>query len=406
MKGHINAPVVRTLIAIIKMEDLACVRGLRGEIMNEMAILNYNTSLIIAEMRRLNQHLKKTKEDQGKKRKRNAICSDDELDSDSESVGSVSTENSSEDEEPLQPAPRRSTRLNKSKLTQSQTEHDACDPDDTQIIDYSKVYGDIRLHKDDGPYITGMVRLTTTPPGESPTARIRWLKPFTDCEGSGVYIYCDWPAQIVDLVHPSSLSAVPVLSQSRQMYWDHIKYNGAREGFLPAAFEVLPYYYEYSSGITTDFTPVFQFMLGSDVCLESGLQARTDYKIKVLSLVSDCHHGTPHELYKFGTRTEADMESNVELARMACEIQRKDLRVNIKERSSKSCSVCDCCNKRAVIGCSLMHLGMCGACRCRFEKLVDFSDAIRIPSRKTLPMKNAALAHFSSLMYAVCDIIG
>tara|TARA_E500000331_G_scaffold124667_2_gene122354 strand:- start:158 stop:1357 length:1200 start_codon:yes stop_codon:yes gene_type:complete len=394
------------LVVAIKMAEPACVRSLRGEIMNEMAVLNYNTSLIIAEMRRLNEHIKTNTTNQGKKRRRHAICSEDESDSDSETARSFSIEDSSgddDDDELARAAPRRSRRITQRRSALSPT---ADAPDSGQGIEYSKVYGEVRLHKDDGPYITGTVTFASTPTGKSPTARIRWLKPFADREGGGIYVYCDWPAQIVDLVHPSSLSAVPVLSQSRQMYWDHIKYNGAQKGFLSAAFEVLPYYYEYSSGTTTDFTPVFQFMLESGVHRQSGLQARTDYKMKVLSLVSDCYHATPHELYKFGTRTEADMESNVELARMACETRRKDLRVNIKETPSGCCAVCDCCNKRSAIACSLMHLRMCGACRCRFEKLVDFSDAITVPPKKTPQIKNTVLVHFSSLMYAVCDMIG
>lgn len=385
----------------------ASLGSIQTEFRNEIAVLQFNTSLIIAELRRMNKRM--DGRSSGTKRKRRVVIgSDSESDSDNNDIAietSTDTEDSNESEESIpQAVPR--IRQRRSKRTRGKASSPLLIPDreDSSDLDHAVISGSIRFHREDGPYITGIVE--STEDVKSPVARIRWLKPLKSGSKCNVFVYCDWPPQQVPLVNSHALSAVPVISDARQMHWDHLTYNkgAAANGFPDAPFEVLPYYYEYATGTTVDFTKVFHFMIDSTVHTQSSIRDKTDYKVNLLHLLLDCY-GSPSSLLDFGTRTEADAESNLELARMASDVSAKRFRHHCKHVKNPVKDLCDCCNKRCLIVSNFMNLGMCGTCQCRFSKLVKLTDSMKIPDPTTLPLKNSVLDRFSSLMYSFSEII-
>jgi len=377
--------------------------AIQTEFRNEIAVLQFNTSLIIAELRRINKRMV-CESKEAKRKRRVLIGSDSESDEDISIEDTTDTDSDGKSEEPtLRAVPRRSKRA---RGISWNSDPDAVpvqeDPDN---FDHGSICGSIRLHREDGPYITGIVKSSIE--SDSPVARIRWLKPLYNRAGCNVFVYCDWPAQEVDLVNSHTLSAVPVISDAREMHWDHLQYNtgAVADGFPEEAFEVLPYYYEYASGTTADFTRLFHFMLESEVHSRSTIRDKTDYKVGVLSLLSECYGQGSSYLYNFGTRTDADSDANMELARMASDVSTKKYEQQARKVQKGQRSVCDCCNKRCLIVSKFMNIDMCGACRDRFVKLVKLTDAIKMPEEDVIPLKNSVLDRFSSLMYSFCEIV-
>ena len=258
----------------------ASLGSIQTEFRNEIAVLQFNTSLIIAELRRMNKRIEGGSS--GKKRKRRVVIgSDSESDSENNDIAietPTDTEDGNESEESIpQAVPR--IRQRKSKRNRGKAPDPVLMPnrEDANDLDHALISGSIRFHREDGPYITGIVE--STEDVKSPVARIRWLKPLKSKSKCNVFVYCDWPPQQVPLINSHALSAVPVISDARQMHWDHLTYNkdAATNGFPDAPFEVLPYFYEYASGTTVDFTKVLNFMIDSTVHTQSSIRRSEEH---------------------------------------------------------------------------------------------------------------------------------
>lgn len=370
--------------------------GIACEIRREIAVMQFNTSLIIAELKHLRQLVKKQGVGAGRKRKALSIDSEDE-----DGEETLSSETDEEEERQNKHKPRRSKR--------HQTEVEASPEPSatlrTTAIDYAEIRGDLRLHKDDGPYIIGFMDAESQT-GMGPTARIRWLKPFNSDPDCRTFVFCDWPAQIVDLINSSTRSAVGTMTHSGQMVWDHTEGEGEIkriEGFGDAPFEVLPYLYEYGSGTTTDFTHVLKYMCERAGEKLLGRDQKTQYLMGVLDRVCECYDA-PGFLYAFGTRTESDHEANIELAHMACQTRGATLSTVLTPCTSNQTVICDCCNKRSRKVASLMHIDACGTCCRKFCDLVSITDAVPL-TRGNSSGKNGVCAAFARLMYVLADIL-
>ena len=379
--------------------------GFAAEMRREIAIIQFNTSLIMAELKHLRKLAKEQAQPLNRKRKALSIESEDE-DSDETLTSDTEDEDEDDDEDEDENKGKGNIRPRRSKRHQSSASPDPCP--DPLVIDYSEIRGELRLHKDDGPYISGFLDAGEQD-GIGPSARIRWLKPLNSDPDCRTFVFCDWPAQIVDLINPSTRPAVGAMTQSGQMMWDHTETGpgsgparDAAAGFLEAPFEVLPYFYQYGSGLTVDFTPVLKYMSTNASQKLSGREAKTRYLMALVDLVCECYQG-PGCLYAFGTRTESDHESNLELAHMACQTRGAAISAVLTPCTDTKVGICDCCNKRSRKVASLMHLDACCACCRIYQNLVSITDAMVLPGKKMCGSEICAA--FARLMYVLADTL-